>query len=140
MSYSLHLSIINYQTAVLRGDFETANKILPSIPQEQRNRVAHFLDAQGLKEQALDVSTDPDHRFELALQVQIFILYYVCSVLMSIVHQLGKLELAHEIAKEDNSEAKRKQLADLSFNMTPLRVRVVCTIHETDLSIAAGLD
>jgi coatomer subunit beta' len=69
VSYTLHLTIINYQTAVLRGDAEEAAKILPSIPQEHRNRIAQFLDSQGLKEQALEVSIDPDHKFELAIQV-----------------------------------------------------------------------
>ena len=32
--------------------------------------VAQFLERQGFKEQALEVSKDPDHRFELALQVR----------------------------------------------------------------------
>jgi len=96
VSYSLHLTVINYQTAVLRGDEEAATKILPSIPNDQRNRIAHFLDSQGLKEQALQVSLDPDHRFELA------------------VH-LGKLQVAHEIAKEAATEQKWKQLSDLAL-------------------------
>lgn len=69
VSYSLHLTVINYQTAVLKGDLDEANKILPSIPMDHRNRIALFLDAQGHKEQALAVSIDPDHRFDLAVQV-----------------------------------------------------------------------
>jgi len=97
VSYTLHLTIINYQTAVLRKDFEEASKILPKIPNEHRNRIAQFLDAQGLKEQALEVSLDADHKFELAVQ-------------------LGKLEIALEIAKTAESEQKWKQLADLCLN------------------------
>lgn len=62
---------MNYQTAVLRGDLDLANQILPKIPNEQRNRIAQFLDSQGLKEEALRVSLDPDHKFELAVQVLI---------------------------------------------------------------------
>ena len=96
INYTLHITIINYQTAVLRGDLETANKILPKIPSDHRNRIAQFLDAQGLKEQALEVSLDADHKFELAIQ-------------------LGKLEIAHEIAKEAATEQKWKQLADLAL-------------------------
>lgn len=40
--------------------------------------VAHFLESRGMIEEALEVSTDPDYRFELAIQ-------------------LGKLEIAKVI-------------------------------------------
>ena len=36
------------QTCVMRGDFGAADQILPTIPKEQRNRVAHFLQKQGI--------------------------------------------------------------------------------------------
>lgn len=41
--------------------------------------VAHFLESRGMIEEALEVATDPDYRFELAIQ-------------------LGKLEIAKVIA------------------------------------------
>ena len=44
-------------------------QVLPTIPKEQRTRVAHFLEKQGFKQQALAVSSDPEHRFELAIQL-----------------------------------------------------------------------
>ena len=37
-------------------------QVLPTIPQDQRTRVAHFLEKQGFKQQALAVSTDIDHK------------------------------------------------------------------------------
>lgn len=46
--YSLSLNLIEYQTAILRGDMETASDILPTIPKEQQNKVARFLEARGL--------------------------------------------------------------------------------------------
>jgi len=46
VSYSLLLSILEYQTAVMRKDFDTANKVLPTVPKEHRTRVAHFLEKQ----------------------------------------------------------------------------------------------
>lgn len=95
VSYSLLLSVLEYQTAVMRRDFGTADKVLPTVPKEQRTRVANFLEKQGFREQALAVSTDPEHRFELALQ-------------------LGELTLAHELASEAESEHKWKQLAELA--------------------------
>ena len=109
VSFQLLLSVLEYQTAVMRRDFETADKVihnfylsnktllifyrsigkiynnpavklpqscllaylqvLPTIPKEQRTRVAHFLEKQGFKQQALAVSSDPEHRFELAIQL-----------------------------------------------------------------------
>jgi coatomer subunit beta' len=32
--------------------------------------VARFLETQGLKEEALAIATDPDYRFELAIQLK----------------------------------------------------------------------
>lgn len=46
ISYSLLLSVLEYQTAVMRRDFSTADKVLPTIPKEQRTRVALFLEKQ----------------------------------------------------------------------------------------------
>ena len=45
--YALSLNIVEYQTAILRGDLDAATEILPSIPQDQRSRVARFLEARG---------------------------------------------------------------------------------------------
>ena len=53
----------------MREDFETANEVLPGIPKASRARVAHFLEKQGFKKQALAVTPDPEHQFDLALQV-----------------------------------------------------------------------
>ncbi|RVE51053.1 hypothetical protein evm_004344 [Chilo suppressalis] len=67
VSYSVLLSVLEYQTAVMRGDFETADRVLPTVPHDHRTRVAYFLEKQGFKQQALAVSTEPEHQFELAL-------------------------------------------------------------------------
>jgi len=46
-SFSLSLTLVEYQTAILRGDYDTANELLPTIPNDQRNKIARFLEAQG---------------------------------------------------------------------------------------------
>jgi len=51
--YSLSLNLIEYQSAILRGDMEAAKEIFPTVPKDQRSRVARFLEAQDLKELAL---------------------------------------------------------------------------------------
>lgn len=57
------------------------------------NSLFRFL--KGFKEQALAVSTDSEHKFELAVQ-------------------LGNLEIAHELAKEACSVQKWRQLGELA--------------------------
>ena len=47
-SFALALTVIEYQTAILRGDMEAAEAMLPTIPSDQRNRIARFLEAQGV--------------------------------------------------------------------------------------------
>ena len=38
---------MEYQTAILRGDTEVAAEILPTLPKDQLNKVARFLEARG---------------------------------------------------------------------------------------------
>ncbi|EDO47813.1 predicted protein [Nematostella vectensis] len=113
VSYSLLLSVLEYQTAVMRQDFETAKQVLPTIPRDQRNRVAHFLEKQGFKQQALAVSCDPEHRFELAIQ-------------------LGELRTAYEIAMEAEVERKWKQLAELAISKCQFQLAQECLHHAQD--------
>lgn len=110
VSYSLLLSVLEYQTVVMRRDFETADKVLPTIPREQRTRVAHFLEKQGFKSQALAVTCDPEHKFELALQ-------------------LGDLRVAYQLAKEAESEQKWKLLAELAISKCEFGLAQEC-LHQ----------
>uniref|UniRef100_A0A8C4HRV2 Coatomer subunit beta' n=1 Tax=Dicentrarchus labrax TaxID=13489 RepID=A0A8C4HRV2_DICLA len=110
ISYSLLLSVLEYQTAVMRRDFSTADKVLPTIPKEQRIRVAHFLEKQGFKQQALAVSTDPEHKFDLALQ-------------------LGEVKIAYQLALEAESEQKWKQLAELATTKCQFSLAQEC-LHQ----------
>lgn len=109
VSYKLNLGVINYQTAILRGNIEAAQTILPKIPQyvlflytfnnkrDQYERVAQFLESLGYLPQALEVTVDPEHKFDLAVQ-------------------LGELAVAHEMAKKLNQDHKWKQLGDLALS------------------------
>jgi coatomer subunit beta' len=69
VSYRLLMPMLEYQTAVVRRDFDAANKILPSVPRAEFDAVARFLESQGFPEEALAVSSDPDHRFDLAVKL-----------------------------------------------------------------------
>jgi coatomer subunit beta' len=99
--YSLSLSVVEYQTAVLRGDMDSAAEILPTLPKEQLNKVARFLESRDLKELALQVTTDPDHQFDLSLQ-------------------LDDLDTAVEIARsvlEPEAETKWKAIGDRALTV-----------------------
>ncbi|KAA8535000.1 hypothetical protein F0562_030003 [Nyssa sinensis] len=115
VGYTLLLSLIEYKTLVMRGDLEHANEILRSIPQEHYNSVACFLESRGMLEKALEVATDPDYRFDVAIQ-------------------LGRLEIAKEIAIEAQSESKWKQLGELAMSTGKLEMAEECLLHGMDLS------
>lgn len=69
--------------------------------------MARFLEARGLPEQALELATEPDYRFELAVQ-------------------LGQLDTALSIAETADSEAKWRQLGELALANGQLQV---CTLR-----------
>ncbi|KAK7482524.1 hypothetical protein BaRGS_00026235 [Batillaria attramentaria] len=110
VSYSLLVSVLEYQTAVMRRDFETADKVLPTVPREQRTRVAHFLEKQGFKSQAMAVTCDSEHKFELSVQ-------------------LGDLRTAYDLAKEMQAEQKWKQLAELAIKKCEFGLAQEC-LHQ----------
>ncbi|KAJ3206133.1 Coatomer subunit beta' [Dinochytrium kinnereticum] len=113
-SYALPLSLIEYETCILRGDIESAAKVLPSIPMDQRNRVARFLEAQNMKEEALEVSTDLEHKFDLAIQ-------------------LGRLTIAHDIAREVDREDKWKLVADTALGEWKFDMAIDCLKKANDV-------
>ncbi|KAG0606269.1 hypothetical protein M758_9G127200 [Ceratodon purpureus] len=115
MSYTLLLSLIEYKTLILREDYERAEEVLPTIPNEHMNSVARFLETRGMLEDALNIATDPDYKFELAVQ-------------------LGKLDVAKTIAEESHSESKWKQLGEMAMSAGKLDVAEECLGHAKDLS------
>jgi coatomer subunit beta' len=94
VSYEMLLAVLEYKTCIVRKDYATAKSILPSIPADHRNKLARFLETQDLKEEALQMATDPDYRFELAIQ-------------------LKKLDEAYKVVAENESDQKWRQLGDL---------------------------
>ncbi|EKV09606.1 COPI vesicle coat beta' subunit, putative [Penicillium digitatum] len=114
VSFGLSLSMVEYQTVVLRGDMEMASELLKDVPQDQMNKVARFLEGQGYKEMALEVATDPEHRFELALA-------------------LNNLETALTIAREANVEHKWKIVGDAALASWNLALAQECFTNAKDV-------
>jgi len=113
-SFALSLPVLEYQTLVLREDMETAAELLPSIPQDQLNKIARFLEGQGHKELALEVATDSEHKFDLALS-------------------LNQLEIAVELAREADSDHKWKTLGDAGLAAWDVPLATECFVNAKDL-------
>lgn len=114
ISFGLSLSMVEYQTVVLRGDMDAASEMLKEVPQDQMNKVARFLEGQGYKDLALEVATDPEHRFDLALS-------------------LNDLETALEIAREANAEShKWKIIGDAALSGWNLKLAEECFTNAKD--------
>mmetsp|Transcript_59500 Transcript_59500/g.128708 ORF Transcript_59500/g.128708 Transcript_59500/m.128708 type:complete len:930 (+) Transcript_59500:59-2848(+) len=67
--YTLHLALVEHQSAIMRKDFEAAQVHFAQLPESLHNRVARFLENQGYVAEALGISKDDEHRFELAMQL-----------------------------------------------------------------------
>ncbi|KAH7438100.1 hypothetical protein KP509_04G001300 [Ceratopteris richardii] len=115
MSYTLLLSLIEYKTLIIRGDMARAEEVLPTIPKEQYNSVARFLESRNMLVEALAIVTDTDHKFELAIQLQ-------------------ELEVAKGIAEYSQSESKWKQVGELAMSSGKLNLAEDCMLKAGDLS------
>jgi coatomer subunit beta' len=122
-AYKVMLAVLQYQTAVMRGDFDAANVLLPNIPESEYTKVGRFLESQGFKEEAFAVTTDPDHKFDLALE-------------------LGQTETAHalllETPDEDKdsteTESKWKRLSDAALKENNLELVEAASVASHDYS------
>ena len=119
ISYTLQMSVLEYQTAIVRGEDEVAAAVLESIPQDALQTVAKFLESQGKKELALELSTDLDFKFELAVQ-------------------LGRLEVAYDIAMRKHASgvevtSKWRQLGDLALGECNVDMAEECMAKANDL-------
>lgn len=113
-SFALSLAVVEYQTLVLRGDMESAEELLPSIPADQLNKIARFLEGQGYKDLALQIATDPEHKFDLALS-------------------LGQLPIALELARAADVEHKWKTVGDAALTGWDVALAAECFTNAKDL-------
>lgn len=115
VTYALKLSVINFQSAITKGDLKTAGALLKEIPETEKTRVAQFLDMQGYKEKALEITRDPDHQFDLAVQLQ-------------------KFDMAYELALKSDHELKWRLLSDLALKNLDFKMAEECMWRSNDLS------
>eukprot|EP00796_Vickermania_ingenoplastis_P010656 gene10656-7403_t len=95
-SYQLQHDAVAYMAAIVREDFEEAEELLKNVPTQSKYKLAQFLQSRGLIEQALQLTTEEEHRFALAIE-------------------LKRLDLAKELVAAKPSVQKWKQLGDLAL-------------------------
>ena len=93
---------------------DAAAEILTDIADDQKNKIARFLEGQGYKEMALEVATDPEHRFDLALA-------------------LNNLPIALEIAREADVEHRWKTVGDAALSAWDLALAEECFTNAKDM-------
>ncbi|PJF18060.1 Coatomer subunit beta [Paramicrosporidium saccamoebae] len=113
-TYTLSMDVIAYESAILKGDMAAAQALVGSIPSDQLNRVAHFLDSRGLKNLALDLATETDFKFELAVQLKM-------------------LDLAYELVSHSESLHKWRELGDLALAEWKTALAEKCYLKSGDL-------
>merc|ERR1711937_445206 len=85
------------------------------IPDKHHLKLARFLEQNGHLELALEVTTDNDHKFELAVS-------------------LKQLQLAREVVEESPSAEKWKQLTDAALTECEFDLAIDCAKQADDLS------
>jgi len=117
--YNLNMALLEYESAMVRKDYATAEQHFAGIPSELHTRVARFLEHQGLLAEALAITKDPEHKFELALQ-------------------LGKLHMAADIIRTNPDSqamtAKWKPLGDVALEQGEFDLAKACFETSKDLS------
>jgi coatomer subunit beta' len=134
VSNKLLLSVLNYQTAVVRKDFATANTLLPTIPRTEYTAVARFLESQGFKEEALAVTVDNDHRFELSIDLK-----HVDTALQVLVDEdeaTASKYQGQQGVPEDSTEVQSKwrRLGDLALGLGDMETAQRCILRSGDMS------
>jgi coatomer subunit beta' len=66
-SVSLDQHILDYKCAIVNEQFDKAQAIFESIDVSNHSQLAVFLEQHGLPREALQITTDPEHKFNLAL-------------------------------------------------------------------------
>lgn len=127
VSHKVLLSVLNYQTAVVRQDFETANAILPTIPRSEYTAVARFLESQGFKNEALAVSPDLEHRFELAIDLRNLSVAHTVLV----EYDVNCVDQDHDSTDYQN---KWRRLGDLALSQGNVELAQTCSERSGDLS------
>ena len=111
-SFELQLPVIQYKAAIVCGDFASAEKLFATLPISVHTKIARFLEAHGYRNEALEISTDVEHKFELALSLNKLDL---AAHLIGEMKQNESLEVYHRLIGDKALETGNIPLATNSF-------------------------
>lgn len=133
-SHKLLLSVLNYQTAVVRKDFNVANALLPQIPRSEYASVAKFLESQGFKEEALAVTTDNEHRFELAIDLKHIDIALSILIEDDASHDIDSESSTLVVDDSTDVQSKWRRLGDLALGCGDIPTAQRCILRSGDMS------
>jgi coatomer subunit beta' len=123
VSYRILTSVLQFQTAVVRGDMDEANSLIKNVPESEHSTIARFLESQGLKEEALAITKDPDQKFDLALELERI---DIGAALMEQVKEQDK--------GTTDTNSKWKRLGDLALSKGDLKLATKCAQSSGDMA------
>jgi coatomer subunit beta' len=115
ISYTFPLSFVSYQMAILKGNYEQAEKVFSTIPPDYIERVTNFLEKFEHYELCYHLCSNINQKFSLAIK-------------------LKKLKDAWHIASEQNSADKLKMVADLALDLGEFKYAEEAMVAANDLN------
>ncbi|CAD2221377.1 beta prime cop protein [Angomonas deanei] len=97
-SYAIDINIINYMNLIVKEEYDAAASLVETIPTKQHYKLAKFVQGRGLLPLALQLTTDEDHKFELALTLRL-------------------LDVAEGIARGKETPTRLKRVGDLALSL-----------------------
>jgi len=125
--FEIQLNLIRYKSAVVSGDVATAETLFAEIPVSQHTKIARFLENQGYRAEALEITKDPEHKFELAVQVG------KLDMADKLLHEM-EVAAAKRAGADDQSSlrTKRRMMGDKALETGQLDLAQKCFIQAED--------
>lgn len=120
----MNATVLEYECAIAKEDFDRANAILPSISTAEYNEVANFLHSNDYVDYAYQIVQDPAMKFNYALELEDI---ESCRALL-----LNELNVEKE--RIYNSQRWRR-LADCCILKGSIELAEECAVRSTDLSL-----
>eukprot|EP00914_Ancora_sagittata_P011167 GHVO01021761.1.p1 GENE.GHVO01021761.1~~GHVO01021761.1.p1 ORF type:complete len:419 (-),score=73.82 GHVO01021761.1:273-1529(-) len=133
-SYELNQALIRYESAVYRGDIELADRCFQELPPRLHNRAALFLEHQGLKEKALEITTDNNQQFRIALELGR--LQTCASTIVTALKEAQATTGTRSLAMQSQIElqyGRWKQLGDVAITAGNIQLAIACFKEAKDV-------
>ncbi|EGR29436.1 hypothetical protein IMG5_155860 [Ichthyophthirius multifiliis] len=113
-SFEFPLIVAQYQSYAASEEIEKAQALIENIDKKYYDKLAKFLDSIEKKELAFEITTDNEHKFELAIQ-------------------LGNINEANFIAQKTQNLNQMKQVGDLALFKGNINLAIQCFRNSDDL-------